>query len=155
MGLKGFYFSFDAIIALLVMATAGSLVVSSLNDPGVESDQIRFSQYGSQATDISNYILRRDAKSLEPEIEVSASHRDIMISSFLILKEKENTDKAEKTARSILSDEKYSTEIYYRSNQTFNLLYPESPYNFNDSSSSKTLTVVDDKVYEILVVVGE
>jgi hypothetical protein len=155
MGMKGFYFSFDAIIGLLVLTATASLILSSLNQPGVTPENIEFSQYSSQADDITNYMQRREASALEPEVNISPSNRDRKISELLTVKALENESKAKKISRHIMKRENHDSKIYLKEDQTNQKIYSDTEANFTNSASSKLLTVNQSEVYEILVVVGE
>ena len=156
MGMKGFYFSLDAILSLLLMATVGSLILTSLNQPGIEAKDVKFSQYNAQANDLANYMQKRKAKSLEPGLKLSKNDSgDLKISRLIAIKHEENSDLDQDIVNETVKGEKYPAKVYIKSDQKFNEIYSGKSGDFADSSSAKILAVGDQKVHEILVVVGE
>jgi len=85
MEMKGLYFSLDAVIGLMLMGLAVTLIVSSNGlSNGVTSSEISFDQYSEQAVDISYLIREEDFSAL------NKTYRDGLIANTYL--KRENTD---------------------------------------------------------------
>lgn len=150
MAVKGFYFSFDALMALMIMALASSVLVISASANTVTSDDIRFSQYSSQANDIANTMQVQEAGDADLNLSLEPSEKGLTVSS-LIVERYENGEDAEEIAEAYLEDYRYGTEIYLDDGGGLEEVYSDS--SFSNSASATVLTGPNQ--YRMVVVVGE
>ena len=149
MAVKGFYFSFDALMGLMIMSVASSVLVVSASTNEVTSDDIRFSQYSSQANDIANTMQRQEAGDADLNITLQPSEKGLTISE-LIVERYENGGDAEAVAEAYVEDYRYSTQVYI-DDGGLQEIYSDT--SFSNSASSTFLA--DSNPHRIVVVVGE
>ena len=156
MGVKGFYFSLDAVFGLMLIGAATALVVSSANiSKGVSPDQIQFDQYRSQAVDIS-YLMREEDFSA-----INKTYRNELVENTSLEIQETNTvadailalhrDGAPETSE--LSEEyfkayKYDTGLYIDGSSIKSI-------NADEKASSKFVVSGHEGPTQFTVVVGE
>ena len=149
MAVKGFYFSFDALMGLMIMSLASSVLVVSATTNEVTSDDIRFSQYSSQANDIANTMQRQEAGDSDLNLGLQPSEKSLTVSE-LIVERYENGGNAEAVAEAYVQDYRYSSQIFIDDG---GLQEVYSGSSFSNSASSTFMA--GSNPYRIVVVVGE
>ena len=75
---KGFYFSLDAVMGLMLMSTAAGLMITSANIGGVTAQEVEFNTYSSQAIDIS-YLMEKESFS-----SLNKSYREDLVDNTVL-----------------------------------------------------------------------
>ncbi|MFO7793455.1 MAG: hypothetical protein R6V35_00570 [Candidatus Nanohaloarchaea archaeon] len=151
MAVKGFYFSFDALMGLMLMALASTTLVVATTANSPDSGDIRFDQYSAQANDIANTMQEQEASEIDrADLSLSASEQGMKISQ-LIVKQHRNTGSSE-VAEAYLGDYRHSTQLYLDNSSGLEQVY--SSDSLSQSSSASFVVGVKDPV-EMVVVVGE
>lgn len=86
MGMKGFYFSLDAIMGLMLIGTASILIISTSQvSEGVTGESVEFDGYSAQAIDTSYIITEEDFSA------INTSYREQLIQSTSLNRNDTNT----------------------------------------------------------------
>ena len=149
MAVKGFYFSFDALMGLMIMSLASSVLVVSATTNEVTSDDIRFSQYSSQANDIANTMQKQEAGEFDSDLSLQPSEKGLTVSELLI-ERYENDGDAEAVAEAYLDDYRYSSQVFI-DDGGLQEIYSGS----NLSNSASATFMAGSNPYRVVVVVGE
>lgn len=149
MAVKGFYFSFDALMGLMIMSLASSVLVVSATTNEINSDDIGFSQYSSQANDIANTMQKQEAGEFNSDISLQPSEKGLTVSELLI-KRYENGGDAEAVAEAYLDDYRYSSQVFIEDGG-LQEIYSGSSL----SNSASAIFVAGSNPYRVVVVVGE
>jgi len=156
MALKGLYFSLDAVMGLMLIGLAATLVVSNSSmSQGVTGDEIKFDNYNSQAADISYLINEEDFSAL------NKTYRDELITNTDL--ERQNTDsiaealnvlhqedesEAEQLAREYLNTFEYDSGLYIENEELVGV-------DASDQASSSFTVAGSERPKRFTVVVGE
>ncbi|MFP4229712.1 MAG: hypothetical protein ACLFRK_01065 [Candidatus Nanohaloarchaea archaeon] len=153
MALKGFYFSMDAIIGLMIIGLAAGLIGSTSQiSKGVSGDEVSYDRSAAQAADIS-YLMRREGLSA-----VNASYRDNLVESTevergfsidrAILKLYNEDSSPEELAGNYLDTFPRSSGLYIEEEEII-------PVDANETSASSFVVPGDEGAARFTVVVAE
>lgn len=156
MEMKGFYFSMDAMMGLMVIGLGAGLISSTTQiSQGVSADEVRFNQYSAQAIDIS-YLMQEEDFSA-----INKSYRDDLVGDTVLERHQANN-----IARSILvlhqNSEPEASELAGNYLDTFDYsagLYIEGDevvgVNANETGSSSFMVPGKNESKRFTVVVGK
>jgi len=151
MAVKGFYFSFDALMGLMLMALASTILVVATTSNSPDSNDIWFDQYSTQANDIANSMQNQEASEIDrADLELNASEQGLKISRLIV--EQYREDGSNDVAETYLKDYRFSTQLYIDNGSGLEQVY--SSEDFSQSASSSFVVGVENPV-EMIVVVGE
>ncbi|MFP4038718.1 MAG: hypothetical protein ACLFTA_02965 [Candidatus Nanohaloarchaea archaeon] len=153
MALKGFYFSMDAIIGLMIIGLAAGLIGSTSQiSKGVSGDEVSYDRSAAQAADIS-YLMRREGLSA-----VNASYRDNLVEST----EVERGFSIDRAILKLYNEDSSPEELAGNYLDTFprrSGLYIEGeeiiPVDANETSASSFVVPGDEGAARFTVVVAE
>lgn len=149
MAVKGFYFSFDAFMGLMIMSLASSVLVVSATTNEINSDDISFSQYSSQANSIANTMQKQEAGEFGSDLALQPSEKGLTVSELLI-ERYENSGDAEAVAEAYLDDYRYSSQVFIDDGGL------QEIYSGPSLSNSASATfMAGSNPYRVIVVVGE
>lgn len=149
MAVKGFYFSFDALMGLMIMSLASSVLVVSASTNEINSDDIRFSQYSSQANDIANTMQKQEAGEFNSDISLQPSEKGLTVSE-LIIERYESGGDVEAVAEAYVDDYRYSSQVFIDDGGL------QEIYSGSSLSNSASATfMAGSNPYRVVVVVGE
>ena len=156
MALKGLYFSLDAVIGLMLVGLAVTLIASTGGlSEGVTGDEIRFDQYTQQAVDISYLIREEDFSALNKTyrdelIANTAMKRENTdnIAEAILLLEQANEPEAEELAEEYLNTFKHDSGLYIEGRQIAGV-------DASEQASSKFMALGNSGPKTFTVVVGE
>lgn len=131
------------------MTLASALLVASAPSNNIEADDIRFSQYNSQANDIANTMQKQEARTLEMDLEPSKKGEKI---HKLIVQEYLEEGNHEEIAEKYTEDYRYNTEIYIDQGSGLEQVYSQDDLQ---NTASVTITVGLEEPVKMAVVVGE
>lgn len=156
MEMKGFYFSLDALMGLMVIGLGAGLISSTTQiSQGVSGEQVGFNQYGEQAIDIS-YLMKEEGFSALNEsyrnelIEDTALERpqtQSIARSILVLHINSESEASE-LAENYLDTFEYSSGLYIGDDIVVSL-------DANETSSSTFMVPSRERPRMFTVVVGE
>jgi hypothetical protein len=151
---KGFYFSMDAVMGLMLMSTAAGLMITSANIGGVTAQEVEFNTYSSQAIDLTYLMKREDFSSL------NQSYRKELVDNTVLEEDDRNIGRA--IAKLHRDDSSRTSELAGNYLDTFRHdagLFIESDEVVGidaETQSSKTFHVsTSEGLEEFTVVVGE
>jgi len=156
MGMKGFYFSLDAIMGLMLIGTTAVLIASTSQvSQGVTGEQVEFDQYSAQAIDISYLINEDDFSSL------NSSYRENLIQNTSLNRSDTNTI-GKALAQLYVEDEPETSQLAETYLETYRYdsgLYIEGEeiagINASTQSSMNFIVASSEAPLEFTVVVGE
>ena len=153
MEMKGFYFSMDAVMGLMIIGLGAGLISSTTQiSQGVSGEQVRFDQYSSQAIDVSYLIQEEDFSSMnksyrEELIETTSleRHQTVNIARAILSLHEGGDPEASELAENYLDTFKYSSGLYIEGKEVAALAANEtgsSSFMVPGRNTSKRFTVV-------------
>lgn len=153
MEMKGFYFSLDAVMGLMVIGLGTGLIAATTQiSQGVTGEDVKFDQYSSQALDISYLMVEEDFSSL------NNSYRDDLIqgtslertettsiAEAILALHNEGDPEASELAENYFQTYKYPTGLYIEGNQLVDINASERSsmrFQVPSKNESKRFTVV-------------
>jgi hypothetical protein len=151
---KGFYFSMDAVVGLMLMSAAAGVVMTDMEVGGIVSQEVEFDTYSSYAVDISYLIKKEDFSTL------NQSYRDDLVESTVLQPDDRNIGSA--LAKLYSKDSSRTSELARNYFETFRYdvgLYIEGEevleINADSQSSKKFHIATENGLKTFTVVVGE
>lgn len=151
MALKGFYFSFDALMGLMLMGLASTTLVVATTSNSPDPGDIRFDQYSSQANDIANNMQRQEASEIDRgNLSLNGTEQGMEVSQLIVNRYRNSG--SNNVAEAYLEDYRYSTQLYLDNGSGLEEVY--SSGSLSQSASASFIAGVEDPV-RMVVVVGE
>ncbi len=151
MAVKGFYFSFDALMGLMLMALASTTLVVATTSNSPDPGDIKFDQHSAQANDIANSMQKQEASEIDrSNLTLSASEQGMKVSQLIV--DRYRNSGSNNVAEAYLEDYRYSTQLYLDNTSGLEQVY--SSGSLSQSASSSFIVGVQNPV-EMVVVVGE
>lgn len=156
MAMKGFYFSMDAVMGLMIIGLGAGLISSTTQiSKGVSSDQVRFNQISGQAIDISYLMQEEDfsainesyRKELIDNTVLERQQTSTMARSILVLHENSEPEASE-LAENYLDTFDYNAGLYIEESQVTGL-------SANETGSSSFMVPGKNESKRFTVVIGE
>ena len=153
MEMKGFYFSMDAVMGLMIIGLGAGLISSTTQiSQGVSAEDVRFNQYSSQAIDISYLIQEEDFSSMnktyrEELVDTTAleTHQTINIARSILVLHENSEPEASELAENYLETFDYSSGLYIEGAEVVGVNANEtgsSSFTVPGRNESKRFTVV-------------
>jgi len=151
---KGFYFSMDAVMGLMLMSTAAGLMITSANIGGVTAQEAEFNVYSSQAIDLSHLMKKEGFSSLNQSYREDLVDNTVLeendrnIGRALAKLHRDNSSRTSELAENYLDTFRHDTGLYIDEEEVVEL--------DAGTQSSKTFHIATTEgLEEFTVVVGE
>lgn len=156
MEMKGFYFSMDAVMGLMIIGLGAGLISSTTQiSQGVSGEQVRFNQYSGQAIDISYLVQEEDFSSMNEtyrdelvDTTVLETHQTNSIARSILVLHENSEPEASELAQNYLATFDHSSGLYIENNTIVSL-------NANETGSSSFMVSGRNESKRFTVVVGE
>lgn len=156
MAVKGFYFSMDAMMGLMIIGLGAGLISSTSQiSQGVSGNQVQFNQYSAQAIDISYLILEEDFSSLNKTYKndlidntVLQEHQTGSIARSIQVLHENSEPEASELAENYLDTFDYSSGLYIEGDAVVSI-------GANETGSSSFMVPGRNESKRFTVVVGE
>jgi len=151
---KGFYFSLDAVMGLMLMSTAAGLIITSTDIGGVTAQEVEFNSYSSQAIDTSYMLKREDFSSLNQSYRKDLKENTVLeeddrqIGKALAKLYRDNSSRTSELAQNYLETFRHDAGLYIQGEEVLEIdAETQSSKNFHISTESG--------LTEFTVVIGE
>jgi len=156
MEMKGFYFSMDAVMGLMIIGLGAGLISSTTQiSKGISGEQVSFNQYGSQAIDIAYLIQEEDFSSLNKtyrrelvDTTTLGRHQTLSITRSIIYLHENGDPEASELAENYLNTFDYSSGLYIEGTKLVGV-------TANETGSSSFMVPSRNESKRFTVVVGE
>lgn len=152
--MKGFYFSMDAVMGLMLMSTAAGLMITSANIGGVTPQEVEFNTYSSQVIDLTYLMKKEDFSSLNQSYREELVDNTVLeeddrnIGRALVKLHRDNSSRTSELAENYLDTFRHDAGLYIDGEEVLEL-------NAETQSSKNFHIATGEGLEEFTVVVGE